>query len=51
MVRKRGCARAFATTSSIARSVLVEELEIERVGGPQQTPILLGHPYFGQEQR
>ena len=34
----------------VAPSVLFEELEIERVGGPQQAPLLLGHPYFGQER-
>ena len=34
----------------VAPSVLFEELEVERVGGPQQTPILMGHPYFRQEQ-
>lgn len=32
----------------VAPSVLFEELEIERVGGPQQAPILLEHPYFRQ---
>lgn len=32
----------------VAPSVLFEELEIERSGGPQQTPILTSHPYFRQ---
>ena len=34
----------------VAPSVLFEELEIERVGGLQQAPILMGHPYFRREQ-
>ena len=34
----------------VAPSVLFEELEIERVGGPQQAPILMEHPYFRQER-
>ena len=34
----------------VAPSVLFEELEIERIGGPQQAPILMEHPYFRQEQ-
>ena len=34
----------------VAPSVLFEELEIERMGGPQQAPILMEHPYFRQEQ-
>ena len=34
----------------VAPSVLFEELEIERIGGPQQAPILMGHPYFRREQ-
>ena len=35
----------------VAPSVLFDELEIERVGGLQQAPILLGHPYFRRQQR
>ena len=35
----------------VAPSILFEELEIERVSGPQQTPTLMEHPYFGQEQQ
>ena len=34
----------------VAPSVLFEELEIERIGGPQQAPTLMGHPYFRQER-
>ena len=34
-------------TAVVAPSVLFEELEIERNSGPQQTPILTSHPYFG----
>ncbi|MCY3819005.1 MAG: hypothetical protein OXH52_06525 [Gammaproteobacteria bacterium] len=34
----------------VAPSVLVEELEIERIDGPQQVPILLKHPYFRRDR-
>ena len=34
----------------VAPSVLFEELEIERIGGPRQAPTLMGHPYFRQER-
>ena len=32
----------------VAPSVLFEELEIKRMSGPQQTPVLIQHPYFEQ---
>ena len=35
----------------VAPSVLFEELEIKRVSGPHQTPVVMQHPYFGQRQR
>lgn len=35
----------------VAPPVLFEELELERTGGTQQTPILMEHPYFGRERQ
>ena len=34
----------------VAPSVLFEELDMERVSGPQQAPIVMEHPYFAQER-
>lgn len=35
----------------VAPPVLFEELEMERIGGPQQTRIVIEHPYFAQERQ
>ena len=35
----------------VAPPVLFEELELERTGGTQQTPILMEHPYFDRERQ
>ena len=37
-------------TSVVAPAVLFEELEVRRITGPQDKPVLMTHPFFGKKE-